>query len=128
MSSSVRIEDDTVMQPTFGRTWPARRLADSTITIVVEAADDSRVVRITGELDITNHDRVLRRCTQGRTRHVVIDLAALTFLDCGGYRAFVAARTALALQHRTLTLVGAVGEPRRLLDLISHLDAGEPAC
>lgn len=128
MSSSVRIEDDTVMQPTFGRTRPARRLADATITIVVETDADTRVVRITGELDITSTAVVTRRCTDGPRRHVVVDLADLTFLDCGGYRAFVAARTTLALQHRTLTLVGAVGEPRRLLELISHLNPGEPAC
>ena len=108
MSSSVRIEDDTVMQPTSGRTRPVRRLADSTITIVVETTDDTRVVRITGELDITSTDLVTRRCADGPPRHVVIDLADLTFLDCGGYRAFVAARTTLALQQHSISpLTGA---------------------
>lgn len=110
MSSSVSIEDDTAPQPTSGRTHPAQRLADSTIIIVAETAADTCVVRITGELDITSTDRVTRACTQGRVRHMVIDLAAVTFLDCGGYRAFVAARTALASQHRVETIVGSTNE------------------
>ncbi len=61
---------------------------------------------------------VTRRCTEGPHRDVEVNLAALTFLDCGGYRALVAARTALGQHRRTLTVVGAAGEPRRLLELL----------
>lgn len=81
-----------------------------------------RVVTFSGELDITSSARVERLCTAGLNLQVVVDLADVTFLDCGGYRAFVAARTELARHRRSLTLVGAVGQPRRLLDLISRLD------
>ena len=109
---------------TLALTQPHRRRVASPITIIIESRGDARVVRIAGELDIACADRVLRRCTEDRTQHVVVDLADLTFMDCGGYQAFVAARTALVLRHRTLTLDGAVGEPRRLRELISHPDRG----
>lgn len=96
-------------------------VANSLITILVESRDDTRVLRIAGELDVASRSFVTCQCTQGRARAVVVDLADLTFMDCGGYRAFDAARATLQRQGRTLTLVGAVGEPRRLLDLILEI-------
>jgi anti-anti-sigma factor len=98
-------------------------VAEPAITIVVEHGRDTTVLKIAGELELASCASVTRACVGGHARTVVVDLADLTFLDCGGYRAFVAARTELEEQHRTLELVGAVGEPRRLLDLIQHLEA-----
>lgn len=92
------------------------------VTILVESRDDVRVVRIAGELDFSSCALVTRSCIEGHARDVVVELADLTFLDCGGYRAFEAARTALRQQGRTLTLVGAVDEPRYLLALIQQLE------
>jgi anti-anti-sigma factor len=92
------------------------------LAILVDAGDGIRVVKIAGELDLAGCELVARHCTEADARAVVVDLAALTFLDCGGYRAFVAARAELARHDRTLELTGAVGEPRRLLDLIRQFD------
>lgn len=80
------------------------------------------IVKICGELDAAGRDSVRRRCTEGHAPVVTVDLSELTFLDSGGYRAFSASRTTLDQQQRTLVLVGAVGEPRRFLDLIALLD------
>jgi anti-anti-sigma factor len=97
-------------------------IADPPLAVLVEVGDDTSVVTIAGELDLAGCELVTRQCAEGDARHVVVDLAALTFLDCGGYRAFVAAQTELAQQDRTLRLVGAIGEPRQLLDLIRQFD------
>lgn len=97
------------------------------ISVIFESGAQTHVVRIAGELDAASRESVTQACTEGRAATVIVDFSALTFLDCGGYRAFVAARTTLEQHGRTLELVGAVGEPRRLLDLIDQLDQGEPS-
>jgi anti-anti-sigma factor len=94
--------------------------------ILVESGDDIRVVKTTGELDLGSRALVTCQCTELRARAVVADLPGLTFLDSGGYRVSVAARTTLE-QHRR-ALVAAVGEPRRLHSLIRRIDPRGPSC
>jgi anti-anti-sigma factor len=103
-------------------------IADQPIRTLVESDDRTHVVRIAGELDSASRALVTDLCTQGRARSVVVDLSELTFLDCGGYGALVAARALLEKHRRTLALVGAVGEPRLLLDLISLFDLRGTPC
>lgn len=122
MSSDVRLDDPAVSPPPASCTSSSRHIDGSPISVLFEPGEDTNVVKFSGELDLASSAQVKRRCTTGRSPQVVVDLADVTFLDCGGYRAFMAARTELALHHRSLTLVGAVGQPRRLLDLISQLD------
>ncbi len=106
----------------------APHVAEPAITILVEHGQDTSVLKIDGELDFASRASVTRACVEDHARTVVVDLADLTFLDCSGYGAFVAARTELERQHRTLELVGAVGEPRRLLDLIQQFEGSGPSC
>ena len=80
-------------------------------------------VKICGELDAASRDSVTRLCTEGHAPVVTVDLSKLTFLDSGGYSAFSRARSTLDQQQRALVLIGAVGEPRRFLDLIALLDS-----
>jgi len=89
---------------------------------------DELFVKVSGELDASGRESMMQRCTEGYAPVVTVDLSELTFLDCGGYRAFTAARITLEQHGRALVLVGAVGEPRRLLDLIALFDARTPAC
>lgn len=93
---------------------------EAPIRIIVESSNDIRLVQFEGELDVFSRELVVRSCTEGEARVVIVDLSRLTFLDCGGYGALVAARSVLARNHRTLALVGAVGEPPRLIDLIER--------
>ena len=60
--------------------------------------------------------------------HVQVDLAATTFMDCGGYSALVAARQVIEGRGGTLTWRGATGGPARLLTLIRmiHRPARRP--
>lgn len=99
----------------------------SPITIDVTMCGDISRIEIAGELDLAGADQVFQQCTGDQTRDVVVDLSDLTFMDCGGYRALVASRAELALHHRTLALVGAVGEPRRLLELVQQIDTSRPS-
>lgn len=95
----------------------------------VPSSPDGRpqtIVKICGELDAASRDSATRRCTEGHAPVVTVDLSELTFLDSGGYGAFSRARTTLDQQQRALVLIGAVGEPRRFLDLIALLDS-EPS-
>lgn len=97
------------------------------ISVIVESGDETHVVRIAGELDAASRKSVTQACTMGRAGTVIVDVSLLTFLDCGGHRGFEAARAALAEHGRTLELVGAAGEPHRLLDLIDQIDREEPS-
>jgi len=90
--------------------------------------NDELSVKFSGELDAAGRESALQRCTEGHAPVVTVDLSELTFLDCGGYGAFTAARTTLEQHGRALVLVGAVGQPRRLLDLIALFDARTPSC
>ncbi len=114
-----------------GQSEPSTRLelelADARFTILAESDHDTHVLKIAGELDRARAALMARRCVEGQAPVVVVDLTDLTFLDCGGYRAFVAARAELEQQRRTLVLVGAVGEPRRLLDRIRQFDRSRPS-
>lgn len=115
----VRVERNS---DTFGK----MAVTGQPISVIVESGAKTHVVRIAGELDVASRESVTQACTEGRAVTVIVDFSASTFLDCGGYSAFVAARTTLEQHGRTLQLGGAVGEPRRLLDLIDQLDQGEP--
>jgi anti-anti-sigma factor len=128
MGDTLFADDDAPVRPPDETTSRDPSVHDRAISIRIESGDVIRVVKIAGELDLANQRLVTHQCTEGRTRAVVADISELTFLDCGGYRAFIAARAALEQDHRTLTVVGAVGEPRRLLDLIRHMKLRGPAC
>lgn len=95
--------------------------------VTVEGGHEAYLVRIGGELDAVSRDSVTQACIGGRADVVIVDVSALTFLDSGGHSGFAAARSILAKQGRTLELVGAVGEPRRLLDLLDLIDQTETA-
>ena len=53
----------------------------------------------------------------------MIDLGGVVFMDCSGYGSIVASGRLLADQHRTLSIRGQIGQPARLLGLITELEA-----
>jgi anti-anti-sigma factor len=53
---------------------------------------------------------------------VIVEMADLTFMDCSGYGAFVAARQVLEERSGSLTLANSTGEPAYLLSLIDTFD------
>jgi anti-anti-sigma factor len=85
-----------------------------------EATTQVRVVRVSGELDLAGHALLARSCRVGTEPAVVVDMSRLVFMDCGGYAAILATRRELDLVERSMSFVGAVGQPARLLQLIEQ--------
>ncbi len=94
-------------------------LHDGRFTIEVYPEGRSCVVRATGELDFASRTMLFEASIDGNHPAMVIDLGAVTFMDCGGYGSLVASRHSLQQTGRTLKLRGATGQPARLLELIA---------
>ena len=85
-----------------------------------EATAHVRVVRVSGALDVAGRAVLARCCRAGTEPAVVVDMSRLVFMDCSGYAAILATRRELDLVDRSMTFVGAVGQPARLLQLIEQ--------
>jgi stage II sporulation protein AA (anti-sigma F factor antagonist) len=83
---------------------------------------DTWVVHLAGEVDLATRDTVRSWCAMGGMREVIVDLSAVTFVDCSGYGALVDARLTAFGRGTTLMLKGATGEPLALLQLVGHDD------
>ena len=59
------------------------------------------MVRVTGELDLAARDRLFLACTARHHLSIVVDVSALTFMDCCGYGGIVAARNVVEADGRT---------------------------
>jgi anti-anti-sigma factor len=86
--------------------------------------DPWHLVRLSGELDTASHDAAVTACAADGHRDVVVDLSALTFLDCAGYRALDTTARILAARGGSLVLLNPTGAPRRLLALIEDREFG----
>lgn len=91
-------------------------------SIVSPEVGSAVVVEAPGELDAVTRGACYRAMTKddGASR-VMLDLARTTFMDCGGYRAIVAARNDLRGTGSELVLTGSTGQPAFLLGLIDRL-------
>ena len=77
-----------------------------------------RSVRIAGELDLATRLACFNACIDGDGDTVEIDISGITFMDCSGFSALVAAQFDLQKRHATLTVHNASGQPARLLACI----------
>lgn len=93
------------------------------VTLTAPPGPHSLVV-LTGELDVLTAADVRRRlqdaCACGDTRDVVVDLSAVTFMDCSNLTPLVEARRRLGPRLR---LQGCSPPVRRLLRLTGLLEA-----
>ena len=92
-------------------------------SLSVSERDGHRVVRIGGELDIATRSRVRQACVGGFDNAVDVEMAEMTFMDCCGYGALVAARLQLQERGGSLTVLNQVGQPARLLTVLAALEA-----
>ena len=82
---------------------------------------DRTVVVVSGELDVLTVPhlrRVLYDPAQVSTPSVVVDLAAVSFLDSVGIGALVAARRWLTSRGATMSLACADNQPRKVLRMM----------
>jgi anti-sigma B factor antagonist len=93
---------------------------ESSLVIVIEDHGPHLIVRLRGELDLTEADR-LRGMITGlvarEPRVLVADLSGLTFLDCAGLSVLVHAHQRQDTEGRRLLIYGAPPLVRRVLTL-----------
>ena len=104
---------------------PDAESAGAVLGLTVSQEGSSRVVRVCGELDNETRNQLVVMCVAGNQPAVIIDLTALTFMDCAGYGAFVAVRQVLEHSARSLTIRNQTGQPARLLDMIAALQLSD---
>jgi anti-anti-sigma factor len=96
-------------------------------TAKISIKGQRRVVRLAGELDLATRVACFNACVTGDTNTVEIDLSALTFLDCSGYGALVAARLVLEERGGSLTVSNSTGQPDHLVRLLAQLETTNKA-
>lgn len=89
-------------------------------TITTVAASDLMTVCVTGELDLDCEAEVTAAFLDGRGRAIVVDMANLGFMDCGGYRAIGEARRDAEANDKSFTVTNAHGVPARLLGILDE--------
>lgn len=82
---------------------------------------DVRTVSLAGELDVGGSLQAAAAFSGVAGLAVVVDMAKLDFLDCGGYRTIATARRDAEQAGGTFTIAHARGEPARLLGLLEEL-------
>ena len=102
------------------------------LAIITELDGQRSVLRLQGELDVSNRERLRRAISSALERHppsLVMDLSGLSFTDCAGVSVLVWAHKRLAGQGRGLVITGTRPVVRRLLhltDLDTYLHLSSP--
>jgi anti-anti-sigma factor len=84
---------------------------DTVFDLASTQADGVLVVRVAGEVDLTNADAMGAAVESTATPAVVLDLSDVTFLDSSGIRAIDSARRRLLSEGRSLLIVSPAGTP-----------------
>jgi anti-anti-sigma factor len=90
------------------------------LAIEVEEPGSYLIVRLRGELDLTEKDRlheVMNTLLEREPRLLVADLSGLAFTDCAGLSVFTDAHRRQAAQGRLLLICGVQPLVRRVLTL-----------
>jgi anti-sigma B factor antagonist len=81
---------------------------------------------LTGELDMASSplllERVRRELAAGHVRHLLVDMAGVTFCDSTGIEALLSARNDAIDRGATLRTVDVVGLARRTLEITGMLE------
>lgn len=100
------------------------------LTVRATRDGDRAVLRLVGEVDISNSQRLRGRLNDllapGRSdevRALVVDLSGLEFLDLSGLQALLDARTAVRRRGGSMVLRRPTRRVRRLLDLLDDARA-----
>ncbi len=109
MTHTTQIEPDTTFT------------AGSPFTTTTFTGPDVRTVQVAGDLDLHADVRALASFCADHGLPIVVDMADLDFMDCGGYRSIAAARHTAEQHHTTLTIANARGKSARFLRLLDEL-------
>ncbi|MGN6793490.1 MAG: STAS domain-containing protein [Streptosporangiaceae bacterium] len=108
-------------------------MVTSHLDVTAERHPQRIILRLRGELDVSNHDdlrAVIYQLLETGPLPVVVDLSGLTFADCGGMAVLIAVRNRLAVHGFDLRVTAPQPIVRRLLtvtgmDTLLHLDEDE---
>jgi anti-sigma B factor antagonist len=100
--------------------------AASPLRIELVEGDGTRIVRLTGELDLVSADAVRSAVVHAGGPTVVVDLSGLEFIDSSGLSALLTARRQLTSTGHRLVLSGAKGAARRAFEVSGLDDVLEP--
>jgi anti-anti-sigma factor len=84
--------------------------ASTYLAIIAERHRQRSVLRLQGELDVSNRDRLRHAISSALERHppiLVVDLSGLNFTDCAGLSVLVWAHKRLAGRGHQLIITGA---------------------
>lgn len=105
-----------------------------TLDIALTEDDDTAVLRLRGELDITTSalldavlDRVLHAKHEPVVRHLVVDMADVRFADAAGLSPVLHARAVLGRREGCVLVRRPTRAVRRVLDVLSLQEMVEPA-
>src|ERR1700758_2135197 len=90
------------------------------LAVTTEHHGQRSVLRLQGELDASNRDRLHNAISSALEHHpplLVADLSGLDFIDCAGLSVLVGAHKRLAASGHRLLIAGAKPAVRRLLHL-----------
>jgi anti-sigma B factor antagonist len=95
-------------------------------TLYVRAGGSGAVVRIEGEIDVCVADRLqelLLRITRAYGPRLLLDLSAVSFMDCAGLRALVLTLRYAELCGWSMHLIAASAMVRKIITLTGAEDA-----
>jgi len=96
------------------------------LTLCVHPDDRGTIVRIGGEIDVCVAETLeegLLRIMRRHTPRLLLDLSAVTFIDCTGLRALLLTQRRAQLRHGSAALIEASAAVRRVIDLSGLGDA-----
>jgi anti-anti-sigma factor len=94
--------------------------ASTYLAIIAEHHRQRSVVRLQGELDVSNRDCLRQAINSALERHpatLVVDLSGLNFTDCAGLSVLIWTHKRLAGRGHQLVITGANPIVRRLVNL-----------
>ena len=94
------------------------------IDIEIRYSDDLVAVTVSGELDVSNAawlDDTLHHAIENGAAEVIVDLAALTFMDSAGLSVLEDAHTRLHVSGGTLSILNPTPRVARLLEITGLL-------
>ena len=98
----------------------ARPVHEDGTSVHASELDGTATITVSGEIDfrtVEALEAVLRTLVARDSGRIVVDLAAVTFMDSAGLRVLLRAREQMTAAGRWFTTRGATGQPRRLLDI-----------
>jgi anti-anti-sigma factor len=97
-----------------------------TVTLCIRPGDGGTIVAISGEVDVCTEaalQQALLRIIRERGARLMLDVSGVSFMDCAGLRALLAARRRAEMCGGFLHLIAASAAVRRITELTGAQEA-----